>query len=40
MEMDSKMADKKFLHKIEKDMKGENSEPKIEIKEKKYDAEV
>lgn len=34
------MSEKKFLHKIEKDMKGETPEPKIEIKEKKYDAEV
>ena len=34
------MSEKKFLHKIEKDMKGEKPEPKIEIKEKKYDAEV
>lgn len=34
------MSEKKFLHKIERDMKGEKPEPKIEIKEKKYDAEV
>ena len=34
------MSEKKFLHKIEKDMKGEKPEPKVEIKEKKYDAEV
>ena len=34
------MSEKKFLDKIEKDMKGETPKPALAIKEKKYDAEV